>query len=381
MASIGYFLSCEQFGPQELVDQARRAEQAGFERLWISDHFHPWNDEQGQSPFVWGVIGALSQVTSLPVTTAVTCPTVRIHPAIIAQAAATAAVQLDGRFVLGVGSGEALNEHVLGDPWPSVGVRLEMLEEAVDVIRLLHQGDEVSHHGIVLRGAGRPDLHPARAAGADLRLGVRAAGRRAGRPDRRRHVHDDARRRPDQDVPGVRRRRQAGAGRAPRSAGAGTPTRRSPRRTGCGRTRACPASSPRPCRGRRTSKTRCRWCRRRRSRESVTCGPDVDKHVAQLREYVDAGADEVYVAADRARLRRVLHRVREGRPSGAALTGVGAGYAAVTAITWDYVSVGGVLDHQRPHRPGSTRADQAPRARPREHRPCSRPAATRETDS
>jgi G6PDH family F420-dependent oxidoreductase len=148
MASIGYFLSCEQHGPKELIDQARRAEEAGFERLWISDHFHPWNDEQGQSPFVWGVIGALSEATSLPVTTAVTCPTFRIHPAIIAQAAATAAVQLDGRFVLGVGSGEALNEHILADPWPSIGVRLAMLEEAIEIIRKLHEGDEISHHGI-----------------------------------------------------------------------------------------------------------------------------------------------------------------------------------------------------------------------------------------
>ncbi len=139
MAKIGYFLSSEQWTPQSLVDQARRAEDAGFEALWISDHFHPWNDAQGQGPFVWGVIGALSQVTSLPVSTAVTCPTMRIHPAIIAQAAATAAVQLDGRFVLGVGSGELLNEHIFGDPWPSVGVRLEMLEEAIDVIRLLHR--------------------------------------------------------------------------------------------------------------------------------------------------------------------------------------------------------------------------------------------------
>ncbi|MDF2829709.1 MAG: luciferase, partial [Mycobacterium sp.] len=148
MAKIGYFLSCEQNGPKELIDQAKRAEAAGFESLWISDHFHPWNDEQGQSPFVWGVIGALSEATSLPVTTGVTCPTMRIHPAIIAQAAATAAVQLDGRFVLGVGSGEALNEHILGDPWPSVGVRLEMLEEAIDVIRILHEGKEISHHGL-----------------------------------------------------------------------------------------------------------------------------------------------------------------------------------------------------------------------------------------
>ena len=147
MTSFGYFLSCEEFGPRELVRQAKMAEQAGFERLWISDHFHPWTSEQGQSPFVWGVIGALSEAVSIPVSTAVTCPTFRIHPAIIAQAAATAAVQLDGRFVLGVGSGEALNEHVLGDHWPSVGVRLSMLEEAVQLIRLLHRGDEVSFHG------------------------------------------------------------------------------------------------------------------------------------------------------------------------------------------------------------------------------------------
>jgi G6PDH family F420-dependent oxidoreductase len=101
VAKIGYFLSCEQFGPKELVEQAKRAEAAGFEALWVSDHFHPWNDEQGQSPFVWGVIGAVSEATSLPVTTAVTCPTIRIHPAIIAQASATAGVQLDGKFVLG----------------------------------------------------------------------------------------------------------------------------------------------------------------------------------------------------------------------------------------------------------------------------------------
>src|SRR5919198_4318056 len=118
MVSVGYFLATEEFGPRELVHQAQRAEQAGFERLWISDHFHPWLDEQGNSPFVWSVIGALSEVTSLPITTAVTCPTVRMHPAVIAQAAATASVQLDGRFVLGVGTGEALNEHVLGDRWP-----------------------------------------------------------------------------------------------------------------------------------------------------------------------------------------------------------------------------------------------------------------------
>ncbi|MGV9679349.1 TIGR03557 family F420-dependent LLM class oxidoreductase [Nocardia sp. NPDC003482] len=147
MTTIGYFLASEQFGPDELVEQAKRAERAGFRKLWISDHFHPWNDAQGQSPFVWGVIGALSQAVGLPVTTAVTCPIMRIHPGIIAQAAATAAVQTGGRFVLGVGSGEALNEHIFGDPWPSPRIRLEMLEEAVDVIRTLWGGEVVDYEG------------------------------------------------------------------------------------------------------------------------------------------------------------------------------------------------------------------------------------------
>ena len=144
---IGYFLASEEYDPLDLVEQAKKAEQAGFHALWISDHYHPWNDEQGHSSFVWSVIGALAEATSLPVTTGVTCPTVRIHPAIIAQAAATSAVMHEGRFSLGVGTGEALNEHILGDRWPEADVRLEMLEEAVEVIRLLWQGGQRSHHG------------------------------------------------------------------------------------------------------------------------------------------------------------------------------------------------------------------------------------------
>ncbi|MET9117865.1 LLM class F420-dependent oxidoreductase [Streptomyces longwoodensis] len=147
MPEYGYFLSCEEFGPAELVEQARMAEQAGFQALWISDHYHPWNDAQGQSPFVWSVIGALSEAVSLPVETAVTCPTVRMHPAVVAQAAATSAVMTRGRFRLGVGSGEALNEHILGDAWPPATVRLEMLEEAVQVMRRLFTGEEVTHYG------------------------------------------------------------------------------------------------------------------------------------------------------------------------------------------------------------------------------------------
>lgn len=143
----GYFLSSEEHDPRELVRMATMAEEAGFEALWISDHFHPWLDEQGESGFVWSVIGAISAATSLPVTTAVTCPTLRIHPAIIAQAAATSALLTEDKFVLGVGSGEALNEHILGRRWPSAAERLEMLEEAVGVMRDLWTGKLISHRG------------------------------------------------------------------------------------------------------------------------------------------------------------------------------------------------------------------------------------------
>src|SRR3954466_6474509 len=144
---IGYFLASEEYSPRELIEQAKKAEQAGFHALWISDHYHPWNDEQGHSAFVWSVIGALAEAPPLPVTTGVTCPTVRIHPAIIAQAAATSAVMTGGRFNLGVGSGEALNEHILGVHWPEADVRLEMLREAVQVMRTLWQGGQQSHSG------------------------------------------------------------------------------------------------------------------------------------------------------------------------------------------------------------------------------------------
>jgi G6PDH family F420-dependent oxidoreductase len=162
---LGYFLSSEEHAPGELVRQASLAADAGFEALWISDHYHPWNDAQGQSPFVWSVIGAVSQVCDLPVTTAVTCPTVRIHPAIVAQAAATSALLLNSRFHLGVGTGEALNEHILGDRWPTEDVRLEMLEEAVEVVRALWTQDRVDHHGLHYdvedaRLYSRPDQQP-----------------------------------------------------------------------------------------------------------------------------------------------------------------------------------------------------------------------------
>jgi G6PDH family F420-dependent oxidoreductase len=144
---LGYSLASEELHPTEMVRAAKRAEEIGFRSAWVSDHFHPWIDRQGQSPFVWSVIGGIAATTDLRVGTAVTCPTIRTHPAIIAQAAATSAAMAPGRFFLGVGSGEALNEHIFGDPWPSVDVRLEMLEEAVAVMRLLWEGGLQSHEG------------------------------------------------------------------------------------------------------------------------------------------------------------------------------------------------------------------------------------------
>ncbi|HET8743195.1 MAG TPA: TIGR03557 family F420-dependent LLM class oxidoreductase [Gaiella sp.] len=146
--TLGYTLSSEEQRPLDLVRQAARAEECGFEFALISDHYHPWIDRQGQSPFVWGVLGGIAEATErLVLGTGVTCPLLRVHPAIVAQAAATAASMLPGRFFLGVGTGENLNEHVLGQRWPSTQIRREMLEEAVEVLRLLWEGDLTSHRG------------------------------------------------------------------------------------------------------------------------------------------------------------------------------------------------------------------------------------------
>ncbi len=148
MPELGYSLSCEEHAPNDLVGFAKSAEAAGFGFALVSDHFHPWIDAQGNSPFVWSVIGGVAQATErLRLGTGVTCPLIRIHPAIIAQAAATSAAMMPGRFFLGVGTGENLNEHVLGGKWPAPDQRLEMLEEAVEVIRLLWQGGYQTHRG------------------------------------------------------------------------------------------------------------------------------------------------------------------------------------------------------------------------------------------
>jgi G6PDH family F420-dependent oxidoreductase len=289
---IGYFLSCEEFGPAELLEQAVRAERAGFHGLWISDHYHPWNDTQGHSPFVWSVIGALSSMTRLPVTTAVTCPTIRTHPAIIAQAAATSAVMLEGRFNLGVGTGEALNEHVLGTHWPEADVRLEMLEEAVEVIRTLWEGGQRSHRGrhYTVENArvyDLPDTPPPILVSGFGPKAIEVAAR----------IGDGfVTTSPDADAIG---RFRAGGGTGPVHAGVkvcymddADEARRTVHRiwpnealpgelaqvlpTPAHFEQACELVSP--------------------DMLSTPVGPDIDEHVAALQAFADAGVDELYVS-------------------------------------------------------------------------------------
>lgn len=290
---IGYFLAAEEYPPLELVAQAQAAEEHGFSGLWISDHYHPWTARQGQSPFVWSVIGALSQATTLPVTTAVTCPTVRIHPAVIAQAAATSSMMLGGRFVLGVGSGEALNEHILGDRWPPASVRLEMLEEAVEVIRLLHKGGRRSHHGrhytvenariwtlpdtpppIYVSGFGPKSIELAARAGdgymtvqarPDLVRGYRSAGgtgpvqgglKVCWAADEETGVRTAHRTWPNEQLPGELPQVLPTSRHIEQAASLVTPDM---------------------------------------VRRAVPCGPDPKRHIDALRAFADAGYDEVYV--------------------------------------------------------------------------------------
>ncbi|MGD9703807.1 MAG: TIGR03557 family F420-dependent LLM class oxidoreductase [Acidimicrobiia bacterium] len=148
MTAWGYTLSSEEFDPAELVRLAGSAEEAGFSFASVSDHFHPWTERQGHSPFVWTTVGAvLARTATMRLGTGVTCPLIRVHPAIIAQAAASSAALGGDRFFLGIGTGEALNEHVTGERWPPIEQRSEMLAEAVAIMRELWTGETVDHHG------------------------------------------------------------------------------------------------------------------------------------------------------------------------------------------------------------------------------------------
>lgn len=293
MAEIGIFLSSEEHGPGALLSTAEQAGDAGFRSVLISDHFHPWTDRQGESPFVWSVIGAIAAATELRITTGVTCPTVRIHPAIVAQAAATSQLLAGGRFVLGVGSGEALNEHVLGDRWPPAATRLEMLEEAVDLIRELWEGGSVTHHGRHYtvdnaRIYSRPDVPPPVVVSA---FGPQALELAARIGDGMATVQ------PDGDM--VRGYRQQG-GRGPT----------------VGAVKVCWDSDEQRARklAHELWPTDCLPGQLNQElvvpahfeqaaslvtedmvAEQIACGPDPERHVQAIRRYLDAGFDEVYV--------------------------------------------------------------------------------------
>ena len=292
---IGYFLSCEEYSPAELLEQARLAEDSGFEALWISDHFHPWNDEQGQSPFVWSMIGAVSQVCSLPIETAVTCPTVRTHPAVIAQAAATSAVLTGGRFTLGVGSGEALNEHVTGARWPSTDLRLEMLEEAVDVIRRLWRGDFVDHHGTHYtvenaRIYTLPDTPPP--------IFVSGFGEKATELAAR--IGDGyTTTTPDQELIGLFR----SSGGAGKPVHAGYKVCWGPDEDTAAKiahrlwaTQGLPGELSQVLPSPKHFEQGSALVTVDSTKESVACGPDVDRHVEAFRPYAEAGVDSVFVS-------------------------------------------------------------------------------------
>jgi G6PDH family F420-dependent oxidoreductase len=293
MAEIGVFLASEEHGPSELVRIARRAEAAGFRSVLISDHFHPWLDIQGQSPFVWSVIGGIAATTELRVTTGVTCPTVRIHPAIVAHAAATSQLLLDGRFVLGVGSGENLNEHILGDRWPSAGERLEMLEEAVEVMRALWSGKLVTHRGgyYTVDNARLYSCPPAPPPVVVSAFGPKAASLAARIGDGFITVT------PDADL--VRTFRQEGGtgpvlgsvklcwdtdeGRARKRAHALWPTD------------ALPGQLNQELALPQHFEAATQLVPEEGVTSSVPCGPDPTRHADAIRKYVDAGFDEIYV--------------------------------------------------------------------------------------
>ncbi len=184
MTRFGYTMMCEQARPDQLVRDVRLAEEAGFDFSVISDHYAPWLEEQGHAGYAWAILGAAAQATeSIPLMTYVTCPTLRYHPAVVAQKAATVQILSDGRFRLGLGAGENLNEHVAGARWPAVGERHELLSEAVEIVAALLDGETLNHRGKHCeRRLGLP-LRPPRRAAADRdrrqRAGLRARWRAA----------------------------------------------------------------------------------------------------------------------------------------------------------------------------------------------------------
>lgn len=285
----------EEQGPRELVVNARRAEQAGFDFVAISDHFFPWLDEQGHAPFAWSVLGAIATATERVGTSAVTCPTFRYHPAVVAQAAATVGVLSGGRFSLGVGSGERLNEHVVARHWPSVGPRQAMLGEAIEIIRRLFDGGMHSYRGRYFElEQGRlydlPDSPPPILMAAS---GEQAAALAAEKGDGMFTTQ------PDAEL--IRAYREVGGGGplyteatlcyASDEREARTLLRELHRWSALGwevlPELATPAAFDAASRAVRTHDLAGR----------IPCGPDPERHLEAIREYVDAGYDHVVLHA------------------------------------------------------------------------------------
>ncbi len=293
MGEIGYFLSSEEHSASALVRHARQAEEAGFASAWISDHYHPWTDEQGEASFVWCVIGGIAATTDLRLTTGVTCPTVRIHPAVMAQAAATAAEMMPGRFRFGLGTGENLNEHILGDHWPPAPVRLEMLEEAVEIMRRLWTGSMVNHHGRHYRVENAriyslPDEPPPVPISA---FGPKALGLAARIGDG--FVSTS----PETDM--VQRYRAEG-GTGPAMAGMKVcwatdeaAARRTAHRLWA--QAGIPGELSQELRTPAHFEQASSLVTEDQVADSIVCGPDPERHVAAVEQYFDAGFDEVYV--------------------------------------------------------------------------------------
>jgi len=294
VTEIGYALSSEEHSAPDLVANARAAEEAGFSFALISDHFHPWIDRQGESPFVWSVLGGIAGATEkLKLGTGVTCPMIRIHPAIIAQAAATTASLMPGRFFLGLGSGENLNEHILGTAWPEWDVRAKMLEEAVEVIRRLWSGEVTSHRGrhytvqnariyslpedlppIYLAAGGKKSVRQAARIGdgliatgpdAELLKGFDEAGGSGPRYGQVTLCWADS----------ERKAQQTAREWWPTAAIKGEATQ----------------ELPNPAHFEQLAES----ITEEQVAEVITCGPDPEPHLAKIREYIDAGYDHVYL--------------------------------------------------------------------------------------
>ena len=289
---IGYKLIAEAFGPQELVRQAVRAEQAGFDFVEMSDHFHPWVEAQGHSPFAWNVLSAIAATTStLELATGVTCPSVRYHPAIIAQAAATLALLSDNRFTLGLGSGERLNEHIVGRGFPAIHERHATFNEALEIIRLLWQGGYQNYDGRYLkledaRVFDLPDVLPTMAIAASGPASIALAAE-----------HGDGLFATDPDADLVTGYRDAG-GTGPLFAEA--PLAWAP--TEAAAVKAAHSTNswalggwkvmselPNPVNFEAAAAT----VREDDIREQFACGPDVERHLEVINQFTDAGFDHI----------------------------------------------------------------------------------------